>query len=55
LKPTVKGYLEFWLPLVGVQEVKTLVVETTSWRGEDKGKESVEQGKKAARELAIHF
>jgi len=50
-----KGYLEFWLPLVGVQEVKSLVVETTSWRGEEKGKNSVEQGKEAARKLAAHF
>ena len=50
-----RGYLEFWLPLVGVQEVKTLVVETTSWRGEEKGKSSVEQGKEAARKLAANF
>jgi len=50
-----KGYLEFWLPLVGVREVKTLVVESTSWMGEEKGKHSVEQGKEAARELAAHF
>jgi FMN-dependent NADH-azoreductase len=50
-----RGYLEFWLPLVGVQEVKTLVVETTSWRGEEKGKSSVEQGKEAARKLAASF
>jgi FMN-dependent NADH-azoreductase len=50
-----RGYLEFWLPLVGVREVKTLVVETTSWRGEEKGKNSVEQGKEAARKLAAHF
>jgi FMN-dependent NADH-azoreductase len=50
-----RGYLEFWLPLVGVREVKTLVVETTSWRGEAKGKNSVEQGKEAARELAVKF
>jgi FMN-dependent NADH-azoreductase len=50
-----KGYLEFWLPLVGVREVKTLVIETTSWAGEEKGKHSVERGKEAARELAAHF
>src|ERR1700758_3676467 len=50
-----RGYLEFWLPLVGIREVKTLVVETTSWRGEEKGKSSVEQGKEAARKLAAHF
>ncbi|HEX4201888.1 MAG TPA: NAD(P)H-dependent oxidoreductase, partial [Chthoniobacterales bacterium] len=50
-----RSYLEFWLPLVGVREVKTLVVETTSWRGEEKGNNSVEQGKEAARKLAAHF
>jgi FMN-dependent NADH-azoreductase len=50
-----KSYLEFWLPLVGVQDVKTLVVEGTSWRGEEKGKNSVERGKEAARKLAAHF
>jgi FMN-dependent NADH-azoreductase len=50
-----KSYLEFWLPLVGVQDVKTLVVEGTSWRGEEKGKNSVERGKEAARELVANF
>jgi FMN-dependent NADH-azoreductase len=50
-----KGYLEFWFQLVGVRDVKFLVVETTSWRGEEKGKNSVEQGKEAARKLAAQF
>jgi FMN-dependent NADH-azoreductase len=50
-----KSYLEFWLPLIGVREVKTLVVESTSWAGEEKGKYSVERGNEAARELAAHF
>jgi FMN-dependent NADH-azoreductase len=50
-----RGYLAFWLPLVGVQDVKTLVVEGTSWRGEEKGKHNVERGKEAARELAANF
>jgi hypothetical protein len=35
--------------------VKTLVVEGTSWRGEERGKHNVERGKEAARELAAHF
>jgi hypothetical protein len=39
----------------GVREVKTLVVESTSWGGKEKGKYSVERGKDAARELAAHF
>src|SRR6201987_3232990 len=50
-----KSYFEFWLPLIGVQDVTTLVVEGTSWRGEERGKHNVERGKEAARELAAHF
>jgi FMN-dependent NADH-azoreductase len=50
-----KGYLEFWLPLVGVQDVRTLVVEGTSWRGEETGKHNIERGKEAARKLAAKF
>jgi FMN-dependent NADH-azoreductase len=50
-----KGYLEFWLPLVGVQDVSTLVVEGTSWRGEETGKHNIERGKEAARKLAAKF
>ena len=50
-----KGYLEFWLPLVGVQDVRTLMVEGTSWRGEEKGKHNVERGKETARKLAVKF
>jgi FMN-dependent NADH-azoreductase len=50
-----KGYLEFWLPLVGVQDVRTLMVEGTSWRGEETGKHHIERGKEAARKLAAKF
>ena len=50
-----KDYFEFWLPFIGVREVKTLVVESTSWGGKEKGEYSVERGKQAARELAAHF
>jgi FMN-dependent NADH-azoreductase len=50
-----KGYFEFWLPLIGVQEVWTLVVERTTWATEEKGKHSVESGKEAARKLAAQF
>jgi FMN-dependent NADH-azoreductase len=50
-----KSYFEFWLPFIGVREVKTLVLESTSWGGQEKGKSSVERGKEAARELAAHF
>jgi FMN-dependent NADH-azoreductase len=50
-----KSYLEFWLPFIGVREVRTLVVEGTSWAGKEKRKYSVERGKEAARELAPDF
>jgi FMN-dependent NADH-azoreductase len=50
-----KSYFEFWLPFIGIREVTTLVVESTSWAGEEKGKYSVERGKLAVRELAAHF
>jgi FMN-dependent NADH-azoreductase len=50
-----KSYFEFWLPFIGIREVTTLVVESTSWAGEEKGKYSVERGKVAARDLAAHF
>jgi FMN-dependent NADH-azoreductase len=46
---------EFWLPFIGVREVRILVVESTSWGGKEKGKYSVERGMEAARELAAHF
>jgi FMN-dependent NADH-azoreductase len=50
-----KAYFEFWLPFIGVREVKTLVVESTSWGSKEKRKYSVESGKDAARKLAAHF
>jgi hypothetical protein len=50
-----KSYFEFWLPFIGVRDVQTLVVESTSWGGQEKGKYRVERGKEAARELAAHF
>jgi FMN-dependent NADH-azoreductase len=50
-----KRYFEFWLPFIGVREVKTLVVESTSWGGKEKGKYSVKRGKDAARKSAAHF
>src|SRR5260221_13748744 len=50
-----KSYFEFWLPLIGVKDLQTFVVESTSWGGKEKGKYSVEHGKEAARELAAHF
>jgi FMN-dependent NADH-azoreductase len=50
-----RSYLEFWRRFIGVREVRTLVVEGTSWAGKEKRKYTVERGKEAARELAAHF
>ena len=50
-----KGFVDFWLRFIGVQEVRTLVVESTTWGGKEKGKDSVERGKEAARKLAAYF
>jgi FMN-dependent NADH-azoreductase len=50
-----KPFFDFWLPLIGVQEVRTLVVERTSWISQEKGKDNVEHGKAIARKLAADF
>jgi FMN-dependent NADH-azoreductase len=50
-----KPFFDFWLPLIGVQEVRTLVVERTSWISQEKGKDNVEHGKAVARKLAADF
>ncbi|MEI9998920.1 MAG: NAD(P)H-dependent oxidoreductase [Verrucomicrobiota bacterium] len=41
-----KGYFEFWLKLVGVKEVWSLVVESTSWGGKIRGEESVARARR---------
>jgi FMN-dependent NADH-azoreductase len=50
-----RGYIEFWLKFIGVTEVRTLVVEGTTWRGTEKGEESIARGRAAASELAADF
>jgi Flavodoxin-like fold len=35
-----KGYFDFWLNFVGVKEVRSLVVESTTWGGKEKGKKA---------------
>jgi FMN-dependent NADH-azoreductase len=50
-----KGYFDFWLNFVGVKEVRSLVVESTTWGGKEKGEESIAQGKKEAAKLAADF
>ena len=50
-----KGYFDFWLNFVGVKEVWSLVVESTTWGGKEKGEESIARGKKEAAKLATDF
>jgi FMN-dependent NADH-azoreductase len=50
-----KGYIDFWLKLIGVKEVRSLVVEGTSWRGKEKGHESIARGLEEAKKLAADF
>ena len=50
-----QGYIDFWLKFIGVKEVHTLVVEGTTWRGKEKGEESIARGQAAAKKLAADF
>jgi FMN-dependent NADH-azoreductase len=50
-----KGYIDFWLRFIGVQEVQTLVVEGTTWPGKEKREESIARGLEEARKLAADF
>ncbi|HEY1683203.1 MAG TPA: NAD(P)H-dependent oxidoreductase [Tepidisphaeraceae bacterium] len=50
-----KDYLDFWLTLIGVQEVRTLIVETTSWRGEEQADRSIARAKAEAAKIALDF
>jgi FMN-dependent NADH-azoreductase len=50
-----KRYIDFWLQFIGVKEVRTLVVEGTTWAGRVKGEERVERGKEEARKMAADF
>lgn len=49
------GYINFWLNFIGVNEVRTLVVENTSWGTKDKAEESIARGKETAAKLAMDF
>jgi FMN-dependent NADH-azoreductase len=46
---------DFWLKFIGVKEVYTVVVESTTWRGKDKGEESIARGQAEAKKLAANF
>lgn len=50
-----KGYIDFWLKFIGVKEVRTLVVEGTTWGGKEKGDAAVARGQKQATTLAADF
>jgi FMN-dependent NADH-azoreductase len=50
-----RGYIDFWLKFIGVQEVRTLVVEGTTWPGKEKREESISRGREEARKLAAQF
>jgi FMN-dependent NADH-azoreductase len=48
-------YIDFWLKFIGVKEVRTLVVEATTWGGKEKGDERIARGQEEARKLAAGF
>ena len=48
------GYVQFWLDLIGVQDVRTLVVENT-WGSEPEAVASLERAKVAAAKVAAEF
>ncbi|WP_422928292.1 FMN-dependent NADH-azoreductase [Singulisphaera sp. PoT] len=50
-----KAYIEFWLKFVGVQEVRSLVVEGTSWPAKEKREENLACGQEEARKMAAEF
>ena len=50
-----KGYIDFWLEFIGVQEVQPLVVEGTTWTGREKREASIASGLEKARKLAAAF
>lgn len=50
-----KAYIDFWLKFIGIQEVRTLVVEGTTWPEKEEREESVARGLHEARKLAADF
>jgi FMN-dependent NADH-azoreductase len=50
-----KRYIDFWLKFIGVKEVRTVVVEGTTWGGKERGEEAVARGQKEAIRLAADF
>jgi FMN-dependent NADH-azoreductase len=50
-----KGYIDFWLKFIGVQPLKTLVVEGTTWPEKEKRDQSIARALEEARRLAADF
>jgi FMN-dependent NADH-azoreductase len=50
-----KSYIDFWLKFIGVKEVRTLVVEGTTWGGKEKGAKNIARGQERAKRLAAEF
>src|SRR5580692_10149373 len=50
-----KGYIDFWLKFIGVKEVRTLVVEATTWGAKEKGDENIARGREEAKRFAADF
>jgi FMN-dependent NADH-azoreductase len=50
-----KGYVDFWLKFIGVKQLKTLVVEGTTWPAKEKRDQSIARGMEEARRLAAEF
>jgi FMN-dependent NADH-azoreductase len=50
-----KGYIDFWLKFIGVKQLKTLVVEGTTWPEKGKRDQTIARGLEEARRLAADF
>ena len=50
-----RGYIDFWLKFIGVKEVRTLVIEGTTWPGKEQREAQIESGLEEARRLAGDF
>ena len=50
-----KGYIDFWLKYIGVKEVRTLVVEGTTWPAKEQREASIARAQSEAKNLAADF
>src|SRR5580693_4961687 len=50
-----KTYIDFWLKFIGVREVRTLVVEGTTWPAKETREANIAHGREEARKLATQF